>query len=136
MGSWLTAASAAIVLLLGALHLLFTFRGERFFPRDPALTEKMKEVSPKISRRTTMWNAGIGFHASHSLGAILFGSVYGYLALARGAVLFGSIFLLGLGLLYLAAMTVLAKKFWFVVPYRGMAFALLLYLAGLAASLG
>jgi hypothetical protein len=128
----LIVASAAVVLLLGTLHLVFTFRGERFFPRDPTLMERMKEISPKISRQTTIWNAGIGFHASHSLGAILFGLVYGHLALVGESFLFSSMFLLGLGWLYLAAMTVLARKYWFTVPFRGISLALLFYTAGLA----
>jgi hypothetical protein len=48
----------------------------------------MSATAPVISRETTMWKAWIGFNASHSLGAILFGLVYGYLALAHPAFLF------------------------------------------------
>lgn len=133
LSALLIGASTAVVLALGTLHLVFTFRGERFFPRDPTLMNRMKEISPKISRQTTIWNAGIGFHASHSLGAILFGLVYGYLAFVSDVFLFSSMFLLGLGWLYLAAMTVLARTYWFTVPFRGIALALLLYTAGLVA---
>lgn len=78
-------------------------------PRDPALQARMREVSPVISRETTMWKAWIGFNASHGLGAVLFGLVYGYLALAHPAVLFQSAFLLGLGLCLLGAYTALGK---------------------------
>jgi hypothetical protein len=127
----LVAASAAILLLLGLVHLLYTFHGTRLHPRDPALTTRLKEVSPVISRETTMWRAWIGFNASHSYGAILFGLVYGYLALVHSAFLFASTFLLALGAVLLAGYVVLGKLYWFSVPFRGIVLATGLYVAGL-----
>jgi hypothetical protein len=75
LAPFLIAASAAIILLLGLLHLLYTFRGSKLHPRDPELAERMREISPVISRETTMWKAWIGFNASHAYGATLFGLV-------------------------------------------------------------
>jgi hypothetical protein len=129
------SASAAIALLLGSLHLLYTYRGKKLHPRDAALAKRMQEVSPIISRQTTIWRAGVGFHASHSLGAIFFGVLYLYLALVASHFLFGSKFLLGLGFVYLAAMVVLAKLYWFSIPFRGIALATSLYAAGIIAAL-
>src|SRR4026209_2382134 len=103
--------SAAVILALGVVPLLYTFRGPKLMPRDRALQARMREVSPVISRETTMWKAWIGFNASHAPGAILFGTVYGYLALAPPAVLFQSAFLLGLGLCLLAAYAALGKAY-------------------------
>ena len=94
----------------------------------------MMEVSPKISRQTTIWRASIGFHASHSFGAILFGLIYLYLALAGAQFLFGSKFLLGLGLAYIASMAILAKLYWFNIPFRGITTSAILYVAGVAVS--
>jgi hypothetical protein len=88
---------------LGLAHLLFTFRGPAFMPRDRALAARMEEVAPVISVDTTMRKAWIGFNASHSFGAILFGAVYGYLALLHPAFLAASGFLLAL-VLYAAAL--------------------------------
>ena len=34
----------------------------------------MKKVAPRISGDMTMWKAWIGFHVSHSIGLMLFGS--------------------------------------------------------------
>jgi hypothetical protein len=85
----LVAASAAVILLLGLIHLLYTFRGRKLHPRDAQLEARLREVSPVITRETTMWKAWVGFNASHSFGAILFGAVYGYLSLAHGSLLFG-----------------------------------------------
>jgi hypothetical protein len=130
----LFAVSAAIVLGLGTLHLAFTFSGNRFDPRDTELLARMKEVSPFISRQTTIWRAGQGFHVSHSLGAMLFGLVYLYFALEPTHFLFGSYFLLGLGLVYLLLMVVLARQYWFSVPFRGVSVSLAAYVGAMLAS--
>ncbi len=133
LASLLLAASAAIILLLGFLHLKITFLGDKLRPRDSALEERMREVSPLITRETTMWKTWIGFNASHSIGGILFGLVYGYLALAHGAFLFHSSFLLAVGFLTLAGYCFLGVRYWFSVPFRGIALATLLYVAAVAA---
>jgi hypothetical protein len=123
----LIAASAAIILVLGLAHLLFTFSGPKFMPRDRALQARMRDVSPVISGETTMWKAWVGFNASHSFGAILFGAVYGYLSLAHSAFLFRSAFLLWLGLLLLCGYVFLGKRYWFSIPFQGALLAFTLY---------
>jgi hypothetical protein len=87
-----------------------------------------------ISRQTTMWKAWVGFNASHSFGAILFGLVYGQLALVQPRVLFGSPFLLAVGLALLCGHTFLAKRYWFKTPFRGILIALALYVGALIAA--
>src|SRR6187401_2454385 len=99
-GQWL-ACSAAVVGLLGALHLLYTFHGTKLRPRDTHLERQMAQVSPEISRRTTMWLAWVGFNASHAVGALFFALVYAYFGLLEPKFLFGSYYLLGLGLVML-----------------------------------
>jgi hypothetical protein len=127
----LLAGSAAIILLLGLAHLLFTFNGTKLVPRDSELQARMREVSPFISRETSMWKAWVGFNASHSFGAILFGAIYGYLAVFHGALLFQSVFLLSLGLLVLVGYLLLAKHYWFSAPFRGILLATVLYVLAL-----
>jgi hypothetical protein len=127
----LISVSAAVILLLGLLHLLYTFYGPKLLPRDPELLARMREVSPVITRQTTMWKAWVGFNASHSFGAILFGVVYGYLSLVHAAFLFQSTFLLLLGLALLAGYVFLAKSYWFSTPLRGILLATVLYAAAL-----
>ena len=131
LASSLVAASAAIIFLLGLIHLLYTFRGKKLHPRDAQLEQRLREVSPVITRETTMWDAWVGFNASHSFGALLFGLVYGYLSFAHGAVLFRAPFLLLVGLLLLAGYVFLGKRYWFSVPYRGIVLATVLYVAAL-----
>lgn len=131
---WLVAAAAAVVGTLGALHLFFTFNGHRFEPHDAALLQRLQEVSPRISRETTLWRAGLGFHASHSLGALLWALVFADLALAHGSVFFNAPGLLVLGAAWLLAMLVLARRYWFKVPLTGLAIATALYMAGVLAA--
>jgi hypothetical protein len=124
------AGSAAIIMLLGLIHLVYTFHGPKLMPRDRDLQARMREVSPVITRETTMWKAWVGFNASHSYGAILFGAVYGYLSLAHSAFLFRSTFLLSLGLL-LGGYAFLGKRYWFSVPFRGILLATAFYVIAL-----
>jgi hypothetical protein len=132
--SLLLAASAAIILCLGTAHLWLTFRGTALHPRDESLTARMREVTPRLTRQTTMWRAWVGFNASHSVGAMLFGLTWGYLALAQPGVLFASVFLRGLGLVLLAGYAVLGWRYWFSIPFRGIALAAALYVAALIAA--
>jgi hypothetical protein len=136
IASLLLATSALVILALGVAHLVFTFRGNKFHPRDAALEARLKEVSPIITRETTMWKAWVGFNASHSYGAILFGLVYGYLALVHGPFLFASPFLLGVGLLLLGGYVFLGKRYWFSIPFRGIVLATALYVLALGAHWG
>lgn len=128
----LITASAAIILLLGLVHLLYTFRGRKLHPRDDELEARMKQVTPVLTGKTTMWKAWVGFNASHSFGALLFGLVYGYLALLHSAFLLQSSFLLGLGLLLLAGYVFLGWRYWFSVPFRSSVVATISYVIALA----
>lgn len=126
------AASAALVGLLGLGHLGLTYVGPKLLPRDPSLKDAMDRVSPVISGEMTIWQAWIGFNVSHSMGALLFGLVYGYLALFHGEMLFHSRFLELVGLAMLAGYVTLARRYWFRTPFIGTALALTCYLVSLA----
>ena len=130
LASILVALSASVILILGVAHLVYTFSGSKLLPRDAELLSAMKHVSPGVSNETTMWNAWVGFNASHSLGAILFGLVYGYLALAHPVFLFGSAFLSVVGFLMLAGLVILSRQYWFSIPFRGISISMVCYTAG------
>ena len=129
--SVLIATSSGIILLLGVVHLTYTFFGSKLTPRDAALQASMKLVSPVITKETTMWKSWVGFNASHSFGAILFGLVYGYLALLHADFLFESYFLLIVGWSLLASLVVLGKLYWFSIPFRGISIGFASYCAAL-----
>ena len=112
-------------------HLRLTFRGNALHPRDPEVKARLEQELLVITRNTTMWKTWIGFNASHSFGAILFGLVYGDLALVEPAALFGSGFLSTVGLAFLLGYAFLGWRYWFEVPFRGIALATVLYAAAL-----
>ena len=128
----LAATSALIPLVLGTLHLTYTYRGPKLLPRDPGVIDAMKGTTMVITRETTVWNAWIGFNTTHSMSLILFGAVYGYFAIARPDVLFGSPFLQAVGIVTLAAFLVLSRAYFFSIPLAGMATATALYAGALA----
>ena len=128
---WFVASSAAISLLLGLVHLMYIFYSPKLWPRDPELQARMQQVSPVITRQTTMWRAWVGFNASHGFGLILFGAVYGYLALAHADFLFQSVYLLVLGLMLLIGYVVIAKAYFFRIPLRSVLTATVLYAVAL-----
>lgn len=126
--------AATVIGLLGSVHLLYTFYGNKLHPRDAATAQAMATSHPVLTRETTMWRATKGFNASHSLGAMLFGLVFGYLATQHIVLLQQSAFLLALGMGTLLAYLALAQRYWFSTPRRGIALACLLFAAGLLAT--
>lgn len=128
----LVTASTGILLTLGTLHLIFTFHGPKLLPRDATLITHMQQTHMVITQETTVWKAWIGFNASHSMSAMLFGLIYGWLALTQPALLFGSPFLIGVGLATLAGFCVLGRVYWFSVPLAGICLSSVCFLAALA----
>ena len=127
LAQMLMLLSAATLLLLGTAHLIYTFSGDKLKPRDRDLQHAMMQDHPRITRQTTMWRAWVGFNASHSMGAMLFGLIYGFLAIAQPTLLFSSIYLLSVGLAMLIGLQVLAIGYWFKIPRNGISIALACY---------
>ncbi len=130
LASVLVLVAAAIIGVLGVLHLIITYRGERLYPRNRAMVEVLRREHLVVTRQTTFWRAWLGFNASHSLGAILFAGVYGYLAWCRREVLLDDAFLMLLGQATLLTYLVLAVRYWFRIPLIGIALANLAFATG------
>jgi hypothetical protein len=130
----LMVLSASIIFTLGVVHLVYTFWGPKLTPRDPALQISMRQIAPVITKETTMWRCWVGFNASHSMGLIWFGLVFGFLALAKGQLLFHSPFLLVVGLAMLGGFVVLSKVYFFSVPLTGISISLACYVASIVLS--
>ena len=126
--------SAGVVLMLGIIHLVYTFSGTKLTPRDPALQVSMSLTTPVITKETTMWRCWVGFNVTHSMALILFGLVFGYLALAQARLLFESWFLLATGLATLVALVVLCRMYFFTAPLLGIGIALICYVISVALS--
>lgn len=131
----LIGASAAIILYLGGVHLVYTAFTHKLNPAEEQLETAMTRTPMRISAQTTMWDAWIGFNYSHSLGLILFGLLFGYLVICRWDVLHRSFFLILVGFLVLLAYVVLARVFWFRAPFIGVSCATLLYVVGFVCAL-
>jgi hypothetical protein len=130
----LMVLSASINFTLGVVHLVYTFWGQNLTPRDPALQISMSQIAPVITRETTMWRCWVGFNASHSMGLILFGLVFGFLALAHSQLLFQSPFLLIVGLAMLGGFVVLSKVYFFSAPLVSLSISLACYAVSIALS--
>jgi hypothetical protein len=131
----LMCISALITLVLGTIHFIYTFWGRKLWPRDADLQTTMSKVPLVISSETLMWKTWVAFNASHSLGLILYGLVYGYLALCKEDALFQSRFLLAVGFAFLGVFVVLAKRYLFSIPFRCLCISLACYIASVLFSL-
>ena len=126
--------SASIVFTLGVVHFVYTFWGPNLTPRDHALQISMSQISPVITNQTTMWRCWVGFNASHSMGLILFGLVFGFLAAAHSQLLFHSPFLLVVGLAMLGGLVVLSRIYFFSAPFADISVSLACYIASIVLS--
>jgi len=116
----LLIVGASIFGILGAIHLAYTFYSNKFNAFDPAVTKAMKRTSPVLTRETTIWNAWIGFNASHSLGAILVAAFYIPLALSNMELIQESAWFSFLPVIIGLSYLVLAKRYWFKIPFIGI----------------
>ncbi len=118
---WL--AGSSIFLILGTLHLYYTFFSNKFNAGNKSVTDDMKNTSPVLTKETTMWNAWIGFNASHSAGAIFFGIINILLAVQYFTLLQCSVTINSLTITTVLFYCWLGKKYWFRIPFTGLAIA-------------
>lgn len=118
-------------LLLGLAHALATplRRDARcgLSPADPALEQAMSEARVRLTGRTDVWLAWVGFNLSHSLGAVCFGATA--LLIGRSDASYagqGAVF--GPAAIVVAALyLMLAIRYWFRTPIAGCALSLALF---------
>ena len=116
-----------ILVILGTLHLLFTFFSDTFSSRNKNVIDEMKSSHPKITKETTMWKAWIGFNASHSSGAMFIGIINFYLALEYFTVFQSDHFFFIFNILTIGFYVWLARKYWFKIPFIGISISLICY---------
>lgn len=125
---YLIITGSAIFLVLGTIHLVYTFFSDKFLARQSETVERMKADVPVLTRQTTMWNAWVGFNASHSSGAMFIGLVNIILAVEHFETLRNSLPLQLLDVSTMAFYLFLAKRYWFSIPLRGIALAAVCFL--------
>lgn len=113
--------------ILGTVHLIYTFFTERFSPYDLSVAEAMKGTSLKLTKETTVWRAWIGFNASHSLGAMLLAAVYIPLVINHFSVIENSLWYSMLPVVVAVSYLILAKNYWFKIPFIGISVSLICF---------
>lgn len=114
---------ATILGVLGTIHLVYTFFSNKFNAFDKNVTKAMKETSPILTKETTMWDAWVGFNASHSIGAMLVTAFYVPLAIENMEVIRSTIWFSVLPIIIGLSYLFLAKKYWFKIPFIGILLA-------------
>jgi hypothetical protein len=130
MSQILIVIGASILGLLGAIHLFYTFCSNKFEAYDQSVTQAMKGTSPILTKETTVWRAWVGFNASHSLGALLFACIYIPLTTWHFTVIQQSSWFTCLPIIVGLAYLVLAKLYWFKVPFIGLLLATFCFVGG------
>ena len=123
-------SGASIFGILGTIHLIYTFFTNKFDAIDSSVKDAMKSTSLVLTRDTTIWNAWVGFNASHSLGAMIFAGVYIPLTIFHFEVIQHSFWFSNLPVVVGLSYLILAKKYWFRVPFTGVLIATICFVGG------
>lgn len=119
---------SAVILLLSSAHLYFTFFSDKFSIHNPVVEEGMKHTSPKLTPALNLWNAWIGFNATHSSGGMFIGIINIYLAAMQWDFLVTSLFIQLLTLVTTLFMFLLGRKYWFSTPTNGVTISFMCYM--------
>lgn len=128
--SYLPLAAAAIIGILGLLHLIYTVRDivsrpRYFVPRDPALLDAMRGTRAALAPNGhDFWSVLLGIHLTHSIGLLLFALLIVLTVVTPLPVL--KPLMIGVGLV----LTFIAWQFFFHIPLIGAALATALMIVG------
>jgi hypothetical protein len=133
LSRYLYLAGAVPFLVLGTAHAMATPRAPQeargLSPSDPQLAEAMTKSRLRLTRRTDMWRAWVGFNLSHSLGVLAFGS-FVVLTGSRAAVFDAQApACVPFAVVVAAGYLWLACRYWFRTPIIGCALSLAFFLA-------
>lgn len=117
-----------IVGLLGLVHFIYVMSTYKFHAFDENVTQAMQQTSPVISKDTSMWKAWQGFNYSHSIGVLWIPLIYIPISLHHLHILQLSVWLTLLPALMALSYAILAKRYWFVIPFVGSLLALLCFI--------
>jgi hypothetical protein len=116
---YLWEIGSSILVILGTLHLFYTFFSDKFSSRNSRVVDEMKSSHMNLTKETTIWKAWIGFNASHSSGAMFIGIINFYLALEYFTIFQSDHFFFLFNILTVGFYVWLAKKYWFKIPFIG-----------------
>jgi hypothetical protein len=128
--SYLPLAAAAILSILGVLHLTYTVRDivsrpRYFVPRDPAVLDAMRGTRAALAPNGhDFWSVLLGIHLTHSIGLLLFALLIVLTVVTPLPAL--KPLMIGVGLV----LTFIAWQFFFHIPLIGVALATALMIVG------
>ncbi len=133
LAKYLFIAGTIPFILLGTIHWIYTFmdmkKPNKFAPRDNAVLTGMQATSLRLTNRTTLWKAYMGFHHSHSIGAIFFGLIFLILALQDFGALVENLVLMRLATVVPLIYLWVGVRFWFRTPIIGIAIGAACFIA-------
>jgi hypothetical protein len=128
IAKYLWGFGSLIMLILGSIHLFYTFFTNKFKSRNEILMSEMRKSHFLLTRETTMWKAWIGFNASHAGGVLFIGITNFYLAIRHFQLLMTDNFFALLSISTIAYYAWLAKTFWFRIPFVGILITFICYI--------
>ncbi|UFH54487.1 LIC_13387 family protein [Spirosoma sp. KNUC1025] len=129
IAKYLWAIGSVPAVVLGIIHLYYTFFTNGFSSANEKMIEEMKSSSPILTREITMWKAWIGFNGSHSSGVMFIGIINFYVALRYFNVLQSDHFFFVFNILTIGFYLWLAEKYWFNIPFLGLLLTLVCFTA-------
>jgi hypothetical protein len=123
-------AAAAVMTLLGALHLVYTLhdfgpRPRYFRPKDASLLAAMRVTRTALAPGgRDYWSGVLGFNLSHGIGVLLFALLIALATLYEITWLKPALVAVG------AAYAAISYRCWFRVPTAGILLATALMAAG------
>ena len=114
-------------LFLGAAHVVATplrptdVRG--LSPSDPQLAKRMSESRVRLTGRTDLWLAWVGFNLSHGLGAMVFGAFVVMLGWDAAWFAMQARVIVPFSFVVAAVYLYLGTRYWFRTPIIGCGFS-------------
>jgi hypothetical protein len=133
LSRYLYLAGALPFLVLGIAHAIATPGApadvKGLSPSDPQLAEAMTRSGLRLTRRTDMWRAWVGFNLSHGLGLTVFAAFV--FVTGRSASVFALESRIGIPFAFVVATGYLwmARRYWFRTPLIGCLLGVVLFLA-------
>ncbi len=136
LARYLFLAGAAPFLLLGTAHAFATPTAPNdrrgLSPRDPQLVVAMARSSFRLTDRTDMWRAWVGFNLSHSLGVVAFAAAILLAGRSQASFDANAAAFLPLAFVVSLGFTWIGSLYWFRTPIAGCGLGTLLLLASWA----
>jgi len=118
-------------MILGLVHAFLTLFTKAMHPTNPEVLALNKSSHSHITKQTTLWASGIGFHLSHSIGMFIFGLFYFAFANGNPELILSSVIFSTAIVFVPLSYLLLSIKYWFILPTIGIGLACVCFILGL-----